>query len=394
MGRRFLALLLIALLPLASQASELVPLPPQPEGVSWPTEAWPEGPLAPQADGAALAALLDHGFSDAAKGEIGNTQALVIIHHGRLVVERYAPGFGPNRRFLSQSMAKSVIHALVGILVRGGKLAVDQPAPVPAWQSDGDPRRAITLDNLLKMSSGLAFTENYYNLYTSDVLPMLFGHARGDAAGFAASFPLIHEPGTHWSYSSGTSNIVSGIIRDTVGGTREGYRAFMHRELFGPIGMQSAVAEFDASGTFVGSSHLHATARDYAKFGLLYLRGGVWDGKPVLPKGWVDYARTPIAHEGTGLGGAHFWLNAGNPRAGIAPRIATAPADMLTARGHGGQVIAIVPSKDLVAVRLGRTPYAQYADMYLWLGQVISAFPDHSAGDGVWAGAGDPSAAE
>ncbi len=380
MLRGILAFVLIALLPFAARADGLVPLPSQPDGVAWPTAGWPEGEISPETDEKALAALLDYGFSQVSHDEIGDTRALLVIHRGRLVVERYAPGFGPERRFLSQSMAKSFIHALVGILVRGGKLDVDNPASVSAWQGESDPRGAITLGNLLTMSSGLDFEEDYLNPFVSDVLPMLFGDARGDAAGFAASFPLIHEPGAHWSYSSGTANIVSGIIRDAAGGTREAYRAFMHRELFGLIGMKSALAEFDASGTFVGSSHLHATARDYAKFGLLYLRGGIWDAKRVLPQGWADHARTPIAHEGTGKAGAHFWLNAGNPATGILPRFATAPADMFMAQGFRGQVIAAVPSKDIVVVRLGRTPYAHYTDMYLWLGEVISTFPDlHSA---------------
>lgn len=392
MWRRISAFLLIAFLPFATEASELVPLPSQGESVPWPSVEWPEGPVAADVDRDQLEGLLDYGFSNAALGEIGDTRAIVIVHRGRLVVERYAPGFGPDRRFLSQSMAKSFVHALVGILVRDGKLTLGDPAPVSAWHEGGDPRGAITLDNLLQMSSGLDFVEDYFNPYDSDVLPMLFGHARGDAAGFAASFPLIHEPGTHWSYSSGTTNIVSGILRDAVGGTRESYRAFIHRELFDLIGMTSALGEFDASGTFVGSSHLHATARDYAKFGLLYLCGGLWEGKRVLPQGWADYARTPIAHEGSGKAGAHFWLNAGNPAKGISPRYATAPADMFMAQGFGGQVIAMVPSKDIIVVRLGRTPYTLYTDMYLWLGKVISTFPDaHSAGlgagDGVGAGA-------
>lgn len=388
-ARRIWVFLLIAFLPFAIEAGELVPLPSQDEAVPWPTVAWPENPIAAEADQEALGSLLDYGFSEASLSEIGDTRALVIIHRGRLVVERYASGFGPDRRFLSQSMAKSFVHALVGILVRDGKLTLGDPAPVSAWRKGDDPRRAITIDNLLQMSGGLDFVEDYINPYASDVLPMLFGRARGDAAGFAASFPLIHEPGTHWSYSSGTTNIVSGVIRDTVGGTREEYSGFMHRELFDLIGMTSALAEFDASGTFVGSSHLHATARDYAKFGLLYLRGGVWDGKRVLPQGWADYARTPIAHQGTGKVGAHFWLNAGNPAKGIPPRYATAPADMFMAQGFGGQVIAMVPSKDIVVVRLGRTSEPLYTDMYLWLGKVIGAFPDsHSAGVGAGAAVG------
>lgn len=353
-------------------AADLVPLPDQPQGVPWPTAKWPEAAV----ENPEIKALLHRAFDLLSPGDFGETRALIVIHRGKIAVERYAPGFGPDRRFHSQSVAKSITHALVGILVRDGKMSLDGPAPVQEWQSDGDPRQAITLRHLLTMSSGLAFTESYFNPWTSDVTPMLFGAARGDIAAHGAASPLEHEPGTHWSYSSGTTNLVSGLIRRIVGDSREGYMAFMQSELFGPLGITSAVPEFDARGTFVGSSFLHATARDYARFGLLYLRDGHWDGQRILPKGWVDFARTPLAHEGRGIYGAQFWLNAGKAENGELPWIETAPADTFMAQGHRGQVIAIVPSKDVVVVRLGRTSYPGYGSMYRWIGQVIDTFPD------------------
>lgn len=360
-------------------AADLVPLPAQPDGVAWPTKEWPSAPPEPSVDHETLTADLEQAFSPSSKESLGETRAVLIVHRGKLVVERYAPGFGADRRFHSQSVAKGFVHALVGILVRDGKVTLDAPADVAAWRKPNDLRRNITMRHLLTMSSGLAFTESYFNPFSSDVLPMLFGGARGDIAAHAAGFPLVHEPGTHWSYSSGTTNLISGLIRETVGDSQEAYLGFMRRELFGPLGMTSAAPEFDKRGTFVGSSFMHATARDYARFGLLYLRGGLWDGRRILPEGWADFARTPLSHEDRGLYGAHFWLNAGNPNAGISPTISDSPTDTFMARGHRGQVIAVVPSKDLVVVRFGRTPYALYGDMFRWIGAVINAFPDVEA---------------
>lgn len=362
--------LLLAMLVLlwAGPALSLMPLPPQPEGVSWPTKQWPEATPAPDVDTIRLKALVDRGFTD--PDTLPGMRAVLIVHRGVLVAERYAPGFGPNRKFLSHSVAKTVLGALAGIAVRDGRLSLDGPAPVAAWRDPTDPRHAITVRNLLQMSDGLDFTEDYFNPFTSDALPMLFGKERGDMAAFAASLPLVDKPGTRWSYSSGTANLLSGIVRDAAGGTREAYLAFMKAELFDPIGMSSAEPEFDASGSFVGSSWLHATARDWARFGLLMLRGGIWDGKRILPEGWVDFMRTP---QPGGVYGAMTWLNTSIPK-----RLPTIPADAFIASGHRGQVIAMVPSKDLVVVRFGRTGYGDYDALYGWLGEVIAVFPDFS----------------
>jgi CubicO group peptidase (beta-lactamase class C family) len=230
--------------------------------------------------------------------------------------------------------------------------------------------------NLLQMSSGLAFNESYFNPLTSDALPMLFGPGRNDMGAFAANKPLEHQPGTHWSYASGTTNIVSRIIRDQVGGTAEGYSAFMQTALFDVIGMTSAEGEFDGSGTLVGSSWIHATARDWARFGLLALRGGHWDGQQLVPEGWINWSRTPLDHEESGQYGAFFWLNVGNDELSIPRRIPNGPKGIFMASGFRGQYVVMVPSKDLVIVRLGRTGSDHYADVYRWIGNVISAFPD------------------
>lgn len=364
--RRLLFAVAVTLLT-GQSALALTPLPTQAEGVPWPTAEWPVAAVAGDVDRDKLTALLDQAFADPPPEAFPGTRAVLIVHRGMLVAERYAPGFGADRRFLSQSVAKTVLGALAGIAVRDGRLALDAPAPVARWK-EGDPRRAITLRHLLRMTDGLDFREAYFNLLTSDVLPMLFGDGRGDMAVYAAGRPLAAAPGTRWSYSSGTANLVSGLVRDAAGGTREGYLAFMKRELFDFIGMTSAEPEFDAAGTFVGSSWLHATGRDWARFGLLMLRGGVWEGRRVLPEGWVDFMRTP---QSNGLYGAMTWLNAGPEK-----RVANAPADLFMATGHRGQVVAMIPSKDLVIVRFGRTAYADYAGMYWWIGEVIATFPD------------------
>ena len=358
-------ILIIVLALLGGQAFALVPLPPQSDGVPLPTRDWPMADPAPDVDAGQLKTLLDQVFTGTAPE---GTRAVLIVHRGVLVAERYAPGFGKDRRFLSQSVAKTVLGALAGIAVHNGALTLDAPAPVAAWRNTADPRHAITLRHLLQMTDGLDFNEAYFNPVTSDVLPMLFGSKRGDMAAYATDRPLAAKPGTRWAYSSGTANLVSGLVRDAVGGTRERYLTFMKAVLLDPIGMTSAEPEFDESGTFVGSSWLHATARDWARFGLLMLRGGVWNGAQILPKGWVDFMRTP---QPNGVYGAMIWVNTGMPR-----RIPNAPPDVFMATGHRGQVVAMVPSKDLVIVRFGKTGYDGYGSMYGWIGKVISLFPD------------------
>lgn len=359
-------LVLAFLLLWSGSALALTPLPMQPDGVAWPTQAWPEAAPAADVDTGKLNALLERGFNS--PDTLPGMRAVLIVHRGVLVAERYAPGFGRDRKFLSQSVAKTVLGVLTGIAVRDGKLSLDGPAPVAAWSDPGDPRHAISVRNLLQMRDGLDFTEDYFNPLRSDVLPMLFGRERGDMAAYAASRPLGEKPGARWVYSSGTANLLSGVVRDALGGTKDTYLAFMKRELFEPIGMASAEPEFDASGTFVGSSWVHATARDWARFGLLMLRGGVWEGHRILPEGWVDFMRTP---QDNGAYGAMIWVNPGK-------RLATMPADAFIASGHRGQVVAMIPSKDLVVVRFGRTSYDQYDALYGWLGEVMAVFPDIS----------------
>jgi CubicO group peptidase (beta-lactamase class C family) len=265
-----------------------------------------------------------------------------------VVFERYGPGVDAGTTLISWSTAKSVTHALVGIAVRDGLLELDAPAPVPEWA--GDERRRITLRDLLTMRSGLRFVEDYVDDSTSHCLDMLFGAGRDDVAGYAAALPLDHEPGTCFNYSSGTTNIVSRIVGQAVGGGEDGMRRFMEDELFAPLGMSSAAPRFDAAGTFVGSSFLYCTARDYARFGLLYLDDGVWEGRRILPDGWVDFARTAVpVPDGEEFGyGAHWWLWDGQGFPGT-----------FAAHGYEGQYIVVCPSQRRVVVRLGKTPEEQ-----------------------------------
>ncbi len=356
----------------------LAPLPAQPSGVPFPTVEWEEAtPAAPDVDAPRLAAALAAAFAEPDPDRPRRTRAVIVVRGGRIVAERYVQGFGRGTPLLGWSMTKSVTNALCGILVGQGKLDVHARAEVPEWRDATDPRRAITLDQLLHASSGLRWSETYEaSPFESDVIAMLYGAGHRDMAAFAAAKPLDHAPGTRWSYSSGTTLIVSGIVRRAVGGTLDDYHAFPRRALFERIGMESAVIEPDASGTFVGSSYSYATARDWARFGLLYLRDGVWDGARLLPEGWVDYSRTPAPAAPHGEYGAHFWLNAGVPERGVPRPDPRAPADLFYASGHEGQLVAIVPSRDLVIVRLGLTPDDGRYDLDGFVAEVIASFAE------------------
>ncbi len=334
-------------------------LPAQPEGVPWPAGPWPTGAPGPPVDSAGLAILLDQAMTEPT-GELGTTLAVVIVHRGRLVAERYGPGTGAETALLSWSMAKSITHALTGLVVGSGRLEPGARAEVPEWAADDDPRHPITVQQLLNMASGLAFSEDYVDAGVSDVIEMLFGAGQHDVAAFAAASPLVHPPGTVWDYSSGTTNIVSRLLGQIVGGGHEGMAAFINDELFVPLAMRSATATFDDAGTFVGSSYVHATAQDYARFALLYLRDGVWDGRRVLPEGWVDHARAP-ARGSDGTYGAHWWLH-------------PEPPGTFYAAGYEGQYLFVVPALDLIVVRLGKTSADLRPALETWLHTVIACF--------------------
>jgi CubicO group peptidase (beta-lactamase class C family) len=327
-----------------SLATDLPALPGQPADVPWPTKGWPRTslPLNPRFE-----ELVDEIFN--LTGVQGVTHAFLVVRGGELVFERYSACANAPYLQYSWSMAKSITQALTGILVKQGRLDIYAPAPVPEWQ--GDARREITVDQLLRMSSGLAFREEYVDGMNSDVFPMLQFEGRHDTGAFAAAMPLEHEPDTHWSYSSGTTNILCRILKDVVGGGASGMLRFMNDELFEPIGIRTATPKFDTSGTFIGSTYLLASPQDFARFGLLYLRGGSFGDREILPSAWVDYARTPTHHSETECYGAHWWMKPDNP-------------DWFYCSGYDGQRVLCVPEKDLVLVRLGRTPSEEFD--YVW----------------------------
>lgn len=323
-------------------------LPAQASDTPWPTRDWPRGQP-------------PRGFVEPELPDAGATHALVVIWRGRLVLERYGAEHGPESALISWSVAKSVLHSLVGLLVRDGKLTTGMRADLPAWRAPGDPRAALTLDVLLRMSSGLAWREDYVDAGSSDVIEMLFGRGKDDVAAFAAESQLETAPDTVWCYSSGTSNLVSAIAGRAIGGGQAGVSEYLRRELFDRIGMRSASARFDAAGTWIGSSFVFATARDFARFGLLQLRDGIWEGERVLPEGWVDYARTPTPAS-NGEYGAHWWL-------------APEGDGIFSANGYQGQYVYVAPAQDVVAVRLGASTSEQQPLVKAWLADLVRRFP-------------------
>ena len=297
-----------------------------------------------------LRAALDRIFAEPAGGPQRATKAVVIYHDGRIVAERYAPGYGIDTPLYAYSVTKSVINALIGILVRQGRLSPGAPAPVPAWRDPADPRHAITVEQLLRMTSGLDLDE--INNGFDPTSRMLY--LQSDMAGFAESAKLIAPPGSRWSYSSPSTLILSRIIRDAAGGKPEDVLRFAHRELFDPLGMRNVTLEFDAAGTPVGSTHMFATARDWTRFGALYLNDGVVGGRRILPEGWVRFSASPTA--GADLGyGAGFFTNQGDSEFAKRRVRGGMPAGSFIASGMLGQRIVIAPAERLVVVRFGRS---------------------------------------
>ncbi|MDA3817995.1 MAG: serine hydrolase [Prolixibacteraceae bacterium] len=313
------------------------PKPENPDTIDWPMGNVIADTIPSDINMKQLSLAMEQAFADTIPYK--GTFAVMVTYKGQPVAEKYAEGLSPDNRFLSWSMAKSFTNALTGILVKEGKLDIDQPADIEAWQNDE--RRNITINNLMHMNSGLEWNEDYGN--SSDVNNML--HKEGNMAKFTYSKPLEFTPDSVFEYSSGATNIVCYLIRKSIGNDAD-YYAFPREALFNKIGMRNAIFEVDASGTFVGSSYLYTTMRDYTRFGLLYLNNGNWQGEQILPEDWVEYSTT-TANGSEGEYGAFFWLNkAGTDYPDV-------PRDMYCCRGHDGQFIYIIPSKDLVIVRTG-----------------------------------------
>ena len=321
-GRKAMERLKAQAFPLPPEASDPEPLAPG------------DSAVAARLEPVAKALVDDHAYN-------GTPFAFIVLHDGAIVAERYRQGITADTRLLSWSMGKSFTNALVGLMAGDGLVDIHAPMDIPEWQGDG--RAAITLSDLMQMQSGLEWNENYGN--RSDVNLML--HREEDMGLFALSKPLMAKPGTHWYYSSGSTNIVMRYLRGKFA-SDAAFLAYLRSRLFEPLGIRNACFEPDMSGTPVGSSYLYVTARDYARFGQLYLDDGLAGPARILPEGWVDYTRTPASASQGGYG-AFFWLN----RNRTCP---DAPADMFSCQGHDGQEIYIIPSKKLVVVVLGYSP--------------------------------------
>ena len=337
---------------------------------------WPEGDSITseppsEVDVAKLNKTLDWVFSEPDVSRSRRTRAVVVVYDNQIVAERYALGFTQVTPLPGFSMTKSVINALVGILVGERKIGIHQPGLVPEWSNSEDPRSTITLNHLLRMSSGLKFPKRKHWWQLGDANEELY--LSPNAAASAINRPPGVKPGGTWQYYNGNTNIIARIIRDVIGRVHTDYLTFPRQALFNEISMHSAIMEPDPSGTFVGASFMYATARDWARFGLLFLHDGVWQGKRVLPEGWVDYSRTPTPY--APWYGAHFWTNAGDTQGDEDRPYLRLPVDAFFALGVLEQYIAILPSHKLVVVRLGLSSFLPRAewDLEPFVADVVKA---------------------
>ena len=293
-----------------------------------------------------LRAALDRAFTEPAAPPLRRTKAVVILHEGRLVAERYAPGIKVDTQLMGFSMTKSVVNAMLGILVHQGRLTTSQPAPIAEWRAPKDPRQAITVEHLMRMSSGLALDETNSGFDPSS--RMVYLH--DDMAKFAAGAAVVAAPGTRWHYSSPSTMLLARIVRETLDGQPEQTLEFVWRELFHPLGMRKGTLEFDGSGTFLGNMYMFASARDWARFGQLYLNDGVAGHRRLLPQGWVDFS----ARSSLGLYyGAGFWTLRSDHAWSKRWAQLGIPSDAFFASGDLGQKIFVLPTQRLVIVRLG-----------------------------------------
>jgi CubicO group peptidase (beta-lactamase class C family) len=320
------------------------------------------------------------------KPGLGETRAVVVMANGKIAAERYGPGYTRDTRFVSWSMAKTVTSVLIGMLVADGLLALDAPAPVPQWQRQGDPRAEITLRHLLQMRSGLRHTESGDPPYESAEVRMLFLDGRDDMAKWAEEQPLEAEPGKQFEYSSNTTVILADIAAraltasDTPEARRKAVADYLQQRLFGPLGMASMVPEFDASGTLIGGSLMHATARDWAKLGeFLRRKGAAPGGEQLVPQRWVEAMVTPSPR--SPHYGFQTWLNrpagqgeGGDEESPLFPD--RAPASLFSLIGHMGQYVLVSPSQRVTLVRLGHSDSEQRPPMLQQAADVLELYPE------------------
>lgn len=408
---------MIALFAMPASAQTLFPIQTQPDGLDWPVQGWETAEM-PAETAAIVKPLIAETMAKNLGDVMGETRAIVIIYKGRLVAESYRKDFGPETKQISWSMAKSLTQALVGRALQLGLIEdIDTPMPTPF--EPNDPRSQITWRQWLNMTDGL----EYYEIDApgkptdSDVVQMMFGKGRFDVLRYIRDeLPPLHEPGTHWNYSTAGFHLIGKTFsffgqeecfqcayqvsmecgkrhypkypqqgsndddcrQEAMRASQSATEDWIQGALFTPLGMD-AQPEFDASGTFLGGSLIWASARDFAKFGYLYLRGGVWQGEQLLPEGWVDFARTETPADNANIYGAGWWITAyGEKRTHPHSAAATPPWDAFHAGGHEGQTIWVVPSRDLVIVRLGLMGNGgdNWPALFEWNQQIARAFPE------------------
>lgn len=333
----------------------------------------PDGSVSEKALRGAIDSLFD------GDNDLGETRALVVMHHGEIVAERYAPGFGPETKLMAWSVAKSVTAVLVGLMVSDGRLALDSPVPVDAWSQPGDPRGRITLRQLLSMSSGLDHVEDAEPIAQADTVRMLFTDGAQDMSAFAEAKPLAHAPGSSFSYSTGSTIILADLMArmlttsDDPDARRRAMQSFIDGRLKIPAQLNSLTPEYDAAGTMLGGAFLHMAARDYARFGeLLRNHGRGPGGHQIVPEKWVDFMRTPSLRNPAY--GAHLWLNREGKDSALMP--GEAPTNLFGSVGHDGQYLLVSPSQRLTVVRIGMSPKKeQRAALKSELAKLIGLFP-------------------
>ena len=311
---------------------------------------------------------------------LGETRALVVYHGGALAVERYAPGYDKDTRFVSWSMAKTVTAVMIGMLVADGQLRLDAPAPVPRWERTGDPRAEITLRHLLQMRSGLEHSEASDPPYESGEVRMLFLDGRDDMADYATAQPLEAEPGAQFEYSSNTTVILADIAARALTDStdpdvrRKAVADYLDARLFAPLGMTSVVPEFDDAGTLIGGSLIHATARDWAKLGELLRNKGSYRGEQLVPRAWVEEMVEPSPQ--SPHYGLQTWLNrpTGEDQHPLFPD--RAPQSAFSMIGHMGQYVFVSPTQKLTVVRLGHSNADERRAMLQQLADVVELYPE------------------
>ena len=308
--------------------------------------------------------------------DMGETRAVIVMQGGRTIAERYAPGYHEHTRLISWSMAKTVTATMIGMLIADGRLRLNESAPVPGWQRPGDPRGEITLKQLLQMRSGLRHTEAGDPIYDSDEVRMLFREGRNDMAAWAEAQPLEAEPGAKWEYSSNTTVILADIAARALTSSRDpetrrkAVSEYLRNRLWEPLGMRSMLPEYDATGTLIGGSLMHATPRDWAKFGEFLRTGGSVGGAQLVPRAWIDFMTTPNPRNR--FYGAQTWLNRGD---GADKQYPGALPSVFSMNGHLGQSVVVSPRQGLTVVRLGNTRQDRLDAVQAKIADVLKLFP-------------------